>query len=266
MKKIHVMTGLCIGLSVAVIGGAVFYTNRLHSRANETVQEPSKMQVSVQKDVDEADASGLVLADWLSAVKESGKIVAESLDGYGKQIVAMTDADEAKLEEIRVKRQEILETLKSCFVEDADVQGTWYTGNSYNMTAKWQMESVYDASPTKANVFWTCRDEDNRVLVIANSVYDAKTGLFAKPVVKTTSFGAYKSDVTLQNGLTEEDVYGDKQEEIEQSKENIFDAAKNNNVGPSNTMDEEQAKALEEALGARYELQEQYEKENGGNE
>ena len=256
MKKIHVMTGLCIGLSVAVIGGTVFYTNRLHSRANETVQEPSKMQVSVQKDVDEADASGLVLADWLSAVKESGKIVAESLDGYGKQIVAMTDADEAKLEEIRVKRQEILETLKSCFVEDADVQGTWYTGNSYNMTAKWQMESVYDASPTKANVLWTCRDEDNRVLVIANSVYDAKT----------TSFGAYKSDVTLQNGLTEEDVYGDKQEEIEQSKENIFDAAKNNNVGPSNTMDEEQEKALEEALGARYELQEQYEKENGGNE
>lgn len=123
MKKIHVMTGLCIGLSVAVIGGAVFYTNRLHSRANETVQEQSKVQVSVQKDVDEADANGLVLADWLSAVKESGKIVAESLDGYGKQIVAMTDADEAKLEEIRVKRQEILETLKSCFVEDADVQG-----------------------------------------------------------------------------------------------------------------------------------------------
>lgn len=264
MKKTHMVIGFCIGLSVVACVGTGFYTTHLRENASEHVKPEQRVESSVQEQVANAEKDGLVLSDWMDQAKESGKLVAESLDGYGKQIVAMTDADEATLESIKTERQAILKTLQGCFVEDADVQGSWYTGNSYNMTAKWQMESMYDASPSQANVVWTCRDENNRVLTVATSVYDANTGLFQKPVIKTTSFGAYKSDVTLQNGLTEEDIYGDKKEELEQSKQNIFDAAKNNNVGPSNTMTEDQAKDLEDALGSRYELQQQYEKENGG--
>lgn len=270
-SKTKLQTVVLVGASVVGIGFCMMLNKQASEMQREVSvlqQEHQKLQETVVEESDWQNIKDVDFAKILEKCKTSGDVVAESVNMYAAKILEGTATEDVEQQEkIKKERQAVLSKLRAQFVEDAEVVGSWYEGNSYdNMTAVWQFEQNYTFDATKIEGLWTCRDEKNKILAYAKAVYDVRNEIFKKPVITVTSYGNAKAAVTMEGGVTPESVYGYIfSEDVQKSVSNIFDAAQNNKVEPGRTMTEEEEKAKEDAFSARDQLKEQWEKENGGN-
>lgn len=264
---------LMVLLSVLSIGGSV----GLVTYGNHIRQDIHQMETSLEDEIKQTEQAKqsvvkIDTSEYEAILKDCNTLGNEVLERVKQYLSVSVEGIEIGSEEYKKRietAREAVVALEACFVEGVDVPSTWYVPKEYeDFQANWQMESNLVFDGEKIPVLWTCRDADNRVLAFTYANYKVKDGKFGTPTVLITSHGNKHTAVTLENGIGAEEVYGqDLLEDIEQSKNAIFDAIENNRGEPQREMTEEEEQAFGDMNAARDQLMEEYNKEQkeGGN-
>lgn len=260
-------------LCVLTIGGSVglfMYGNQIRSeirQMEELLNEESQQQTVIQETqlkTDDTDFAGI-----LEDCKNLGEKVLTNVNAYQSVSLDGVTPNSDEYNQIVEKARNVVAELESCFTEGIDVSSAWYQPKDYkDFKAVWQMEPNLTFDGKTIPVLWTCRDVDNRILAYTMADYKISDKVFGTPTVVITSYGYQHTAVTLENGITAEEVYGqDLLQDIEDSKNSIFDAIENNKVDPIRDLTPEEEDAWAAANQQRDQLREQYEKgQKEGNE
>lgn len=261
MNGRKVVTLVCLCLSVALGVGSAVYIKSVKSKADAIYEELAAQEPEETEVVDET--TELDPSEFLAAAEKSGQEIVEIQTKY---LATVKDIeDDSKRDAAMAEQKTLIADLKTHFKDNAYAGICWYAANDYYGGVTWTFETNYVFAKSSVNCQWTCRDTEGNVMAYVTAKYDANAGLFGDAKIVTTSYGFTKMSVTLQNDLTEEDMYNQNLGiDAEEYASSIFDMVNQNNVGATSALSEEDEANKADAYSAREKLRQEY--ENGGGE